>query len=571
MQQTELKGRRGEQTGRKEGQMTAAELMVRCLENEGVRYIFGIPGEENIDLVHALSCSRQIRFVEVRHEQGAAFMADVYGRLTGQAGVCLATLGPGATNLLTGVGDAQLDRAPLVALAGQAEMERMHKESHQHIDTVSLFQPVTKWAVQVKVPETIPEIIRKAFKLAQMEKPGAVYVELPEDVAVRQAEGRPLPVTPNPVTVPAPEQLDRAVQAIEQSRKPFIIAGNGVVRGRAWEELRHLAEKLGVPVANTFMAKGILPPAHPQTMYTVGLQLRDYVLCGIEEADLVIAAGYDFVEYLPMYWNGDRPRPILHIDSQAAEVDACYPVVAELVGDMALSLKGLAERISFSRKWQPAGDLHQKLQEELYLVTQTHVAGDGSEERVKPQALFHELSRTLPEETILISDVGAHKLWLARMYQPGQPNRTIISNGFAAMGIAVPGAIGAKLACPDHPVVCVTGDGGFMMNAAELETARRLGLSFVVLVLSDGKYGVIDWKMKDRFGHSYGIHFANPDLVQLAESFGATGMRVNSAREWPEVLRQALATEGLVLVEVPFDDSENLRLSQHLGKLVCRQ
>jgi acetolactate synthase-1/2/3 large subunit len=552
--------------------MKATDVMIKCLENEGVQYIFGIPGEENIDFVDSLASSEQIQFVPVRHEQGAAFVADVYGRLTGKAGVCLATLGPGATNLLTGIGDANLDHAPVVAITGQAGLERMHKESHQYIDVVSMFQPVTKWSVQIKRPETIPEIVRKAFKLAEMEKPGAVHIELPEDIAGDDIDHVILPKTPLPISTPSVQSKDKALDLINQSKKPFIIAGNGVIRQQASEALQQFAEHLKTPVTHTFMAKGVLPPEHPLNMYTVGLQVKDYVLCGINEADLIITVGYDFVEYLPIYWNEENPRPIIHIDTQPAEVDQHYPLAVELVGDIKSTLEYLTRNNKGPKKWMPSGEFHQQLKAELGVINQEEKSlSTDNNVKIKPQTILHELEKVITDNTIVISDVGAHKMWIARTFQPKQPNRVIISNGFASMGIALPGAIGAKLACPEDPVVCIMGDGGFLMNGAEIETAKRLGLAFVILVLNDGKYGLIEWKQKNNFDKSYGIDFQNPDFVRLAESFGVVGLRVTAPSELPGILKQAFSMNEIVLVEVPVDSEENLRLSEHLGKLVCRQ
>lgn len=550
--------------------MKATDLMVKCLENEGVQYIFGIPGEENIDLVHSLAASDQIRFVTARHEQGAAFMADVYGRLTGKAGVCLATLGPGATNLLTGIGDANLDHAPVVAITGQAGLERMHKESHQYIDVVAMFEPVTKWAIQIKRPETIPEIVRKAFKLAEMEKPGAVHIELPEDMAEDEIDKNVLPKTELPESVPSAQSMDKALELIRRSQKPFIIAGNGLIRQQASPELQAFAEALQAPVAHTFMTKGVLPADHPLNMYTIGLQMKDYVLCGIHEADLIITVGYDFVEYLPIYWN-ENPKPIIHIDTRPAEVDEHYPVAAELVGDLKPTLSYLTQNQKGAKAWMPSGDLHQQLKHELAQINGEAASHSGDESnRIKPKTILNELEKIALDNTILISDVGAHKLWIARNYQPKLPNRVIISNGFATMGIAVPGAIGAKLACPDDPVVCITGDGGFLMNGVEIETAKRLGLAFTILVLTDSKYGLIEWKLKNRFDASYGVDFENPDFVRFADSFGIVGMRVNHVAELGATLEKAMSLNELVLVEIPVDNEENLKLSEHLGKLVCR-
>lgn len=552
--------------------MKATDLMVKCLENEGISYIFGIPGEENIDLIHSLASSERIEFVAVRHEQGAAFMADVYGRLTGKAAVCLATLGPGATNLLTGIGDANLDHAPVVAITGQAGLERMHKESHQYIDIVTMFAPVTKWSIQIKRPETIPEIVRKAFKLAEMEKPGAVHIELPEDIAADEIDAKIVPKTPMPRSIPSPESMNKALELIHKSERPFIIAGNGTVRQEAYGALQGFAESLKVPVAHTFMAKGVLPPDHPLNMYTVGLQMKDYVLCGIHEADLIITVGYDFVEYLPMYWNEKDPKPIIHIDTMPAEVDEHYPVVAELAGDIKEALEYMTAHNPGPKAWMPGGELHQKLKRELAQINgeNSTPARDG-DVRIKPQTLMAELAKITADNTIVLSDVGAHKVWIARNYQPKQPNRVIISNGFASMGIAVPGAIGAKLASPDDPVICITGDGGFLMNGVEIETAKRLGLAFTIVVLTDSKYGLIEWKLKNRSYDSFGVDFTNPDLIRFAESFGIKGMRVSQAGELEATLRKAMSMNEIVLVEIPVDDEENRKLSEHLGKQVCRR
>ncbi|RAL21054.1 acetolactate synthase large subunit [Thermoflavimicrobium daqui] len=551
--------------------MKATDVMVRCLENEGVQYIFGIPGEENIDLVHSLASSNQIQFISARHEQGAAFMADVYGRLTGKAGVCLATLGPGATNLITGIGDVNLDHAPVVAITGQASMERMHKESHQYIDLVSMFQHVTKWSVEVKRAETLPEIVRKAFKLAEMEKPGAVLIELPEDLASEEIELQSLPKTPLPKSIPSTHEMEHALKRIHQSQKPLIIAGNGVIRQLASEELRKFAEALDIPVTHTFMAKGVLPPDHVLNLYTMGLQAKDYVLCGVHEADLIITVGYDFVEYLPMYWNDEQIKPIIHIDTQPAEVDLHYPTEVELVGDIKETLKYLTSHLKGAKTWRPKNDLVQKLKQEIQdaRVEATSIS-NPEHAAIKPQIILSQLQKIIPENTIVVSDVGAHKIWIARHFHPTYPNRVIISNGFASMGIAIPGAIGAKLACPNDPVISITGDGGFLMNAAEIETAKRLGLSFVILVLNDRKYSLIDWKLRNRFNASYGVDFNNPDFVRLAESFGISGLRVNSQQELEPTLQHALQLNEMVLVEIFVDPEENLKLTQQLGKLVCR-
>lgn len=541
--------------------MKASELIVKCLENEGVEYIFGVPGEENMDLLNALRGS-PIRFVMTRHEQGAAFMADVYGRLTGKAGVCLSTLGPGATNLITGVADANMDRAPLVALTGQAGHDRMHKESHQHLDIVTLFRPVTKWNTSLPIPDIIPEAIRKAFKLAQSEKPGATHLEIPEDVARMEIDGEPLLVQwPHPGGA-APEQIQKAARILTEAERPVVLAGNGVIRGHASEALVRLAQKLNIPVATTFMAKGVIPDTHPLALGAIGLQSPDYVNHAFAEADLIIAVGYDVVEYAPRSWNPKRDKKIVHVDQAPAEVDATYIVSVGVVGDIASSLDALAQLAT------PHAAAHGAQFRQMLRDEQEEGRLDNSFP-LKPQRVLADLRAALAADDIVISDVGAHKVWLARLFPCLQPNTCIISNGFAAMGMAVPGAVAAKLVHPHRRVVAVTGDGGFLMNSQELETAARLETPFVVLVFNDRSYGLIRWKQMQQFGRPAFVDFNNPDLVKYAESFGANGYRIEAADELAPVLRTALSSNQLTIIDCPVDATENLRLTHRLGVLAA--
>jgi acetolactate synthase-1/2/3 large subunit len=541
------------------GTMTAAQLLVRCLENEQVNCIFGLPGEETLALTDALLDSR-IRFIETRHEQGAAFMADVYGRLSGKAGVCLSTLGPGATNLLTGVGDAFLDRAPLVAITGQASLNRRHKESHQYIDVMSMLKPITKWNTSIPKGEVIPEAIRKAFKIAQTEKPGATHVELPEDVAEETLSlaAEPLFVQAPVLPEPAPGQVERAVQAIASAKRPLILAGNGVIRGRAAEAVRQFARSLQIPVVQTFMAKGVLPDSDPLSASTIGLAARDYAAVVMEQADVVLAIGYDFVEYAPCFWNAGRDKRILHIDVSPAEVDEHYIVEVGVLGDVRLSLALIAAGLTpFAIDW--GAGAHAVVAHGF----EAELAGPPAWP-MRPQHLIRELRAALNPDDVVICDVGAHKLWMARMFPCEMPNACIISNGFAAMGIAVPGAIAAKLCHPDQRVVAVTGDGGFLMNSQELETAVRLRLPFVTLIWRDNGYGVIRWKQQVRYGRTSAVEFGNPDLVRYAESFGAVAYRVNGPSELRPVLMKALNDAMPAVIDCPVDYAENLRLTERL-------
>jgi acetolactate synthase-1/2/3 large subunit len=537
--------------------LKAAELIVKCLENEGVEYIFGVPGEENMDLLDALLGS-SIRFVMTRHEQGAAFMADVYGRLTGKAGVCLSTLGPGATNLITGVADANMDRAPLVALTAQADRDRLHKESHQHLDIVTLFRPVTKWNTSLPIPGIIPEAFRKAFKLAQSEKPGATHIEIPEDVARMETGGQPLLVQWHHPGGAAPEQIEKAARIISEATCPVLLAGNGVIRGHASGALVRFAEKLNIPVATTFMAKGVISDVHPLALGAIGLQTPDYVNFGFAEADTVIAVGYDVVEYAPRFWNPKLDKKIVHVDLSPAEVDAAYIVNVGVVGDIASSLDALAQRAT---PHSTAHDRHfrQMLRDEL------EQGRHDTSFPLKPQRILADLRSALADDDIVISDVGAHKVWLARLFPCLQPNTCIISNGFAAMGMAVPGAVAAKLVHPNRRVVAVTGDGGFLMNSQELETAVRMETPFVVLVFNDRSYGLIRWKQLQQFDRPAFVDFNNPDFVKYAESFGANGCRIGSADELLPALRTALSSNKLTIIDCPVCAAENLRLTQRLG------
>ncbi|MFU8837262.1 MAG: acetolactate synthase large subunit [Thiohalomonadaceae bacterium] len=541
--------------------MKAAELFVRCLENEGTEYVFGIPGEENLDVMDALLDS-PIRFIITRHEQGAAFMADVYGRLTGRAGVCMATLGPGATNLITGVADANMDHAPMVAIAGQAATHRLHKESHQVLDLEQMFQPITKYSSRLLTPNTIPEVVRKAFKLAQTEKTGASFIEFPENIAEMAVDDYPLPVKNPMLPEPARDQIERAAVAISEARRPMILAGNGVIRAKAWQQLVDFAQRLNIPVTNTFMAKGVMPFKHPLTLGSAGLQAKDYVHCGFEGADLIICIGYDLVEYHPYLWHPSRDRRIIHIDTMPAEVDAYYPVHVGVVGDIKHALIRIGELATPHQ-----GHLMRPLREAL--IKEMNACSTDEGFPVKPQKIIWDLRTAMELEDIVICDVGAHKMWMARMFRCEVPNTCIISNGFASMGIALPGAIAAKLAMPERKVVAVTGDAGFLMNVQELETAVRINTPLVVLIWNDSGYGLIKWKQMNQFGRISHVDFNNPDFVMLAESFGAVGVRVNSAAELLPTIREALARDQVTVIDCPVDYAENLKLTASMGEMIC--
>ena len=542
--------------------MKSSELFVKCLENEGVERIYGIPGEENIDVMDALLDSN-IKFVTTRHEQGAAFMADVHGRLTGQAGVCLATLGPGATNLITGVADANMDLAPIIAIAGQGSTTRLHKESHQILDLVSMFDPISKYSTQIREAEIIPEVVRKAFKVAEAEKPGCSFIDFPENIAGAVIEDKiPLKVQ-SPIPPSPPEaSINEAIKIISKAQYPVIMAGNGVVRADASEKLVGFAEQLNIPVATTFMAKGSIPFSHDLSLGAVGLAASDYISCGFDRADVVICVGYDIVEYHPHLWNKNATARIIHINALPAEVDEHYIVEVGVIGNVGDALDAIAEN-AIANEHNTAVNLRQTIVEEM-----TEHAEDTSFP-VKPQKILWDLRQALNPEDIVISDVGAHKMWVARMFQAERPNTCIISNGFASMGIAVPGAVSAKFVYPEKTIVAVTGDAGFMMNSQEMETALRHNKSIVILIWTDSEYGLIKWHQLRQFGRPSNISFTNPDFVKYAESFGAKGYRVESAADLLPTLKQAIADDTVVIVDCPVDYSENMKLTEKLGELVC--
>jgi acetolactate synthase-1/2/3 large subunit len=534
-------------------------VFVDCLEAEGVEYVFGIPGEETLDLNQSLAES-SIQFVPVRHEQGGAYMADVYGRMTGRAGVCLGTLGPGAMNLMTAVADAFLDRAPLVALTGQGDIERMHKESHQYIDLVSILQPVTKWNARVMNPRIVPEVVRKAFKVAQGQKPGPTHLELPEDVMAADVDASPLPV-PRWVRRPQPSagELERATEVICSAERPIVLAGNGVTRVGAAPALREFSRRTGIPVAETFMGKGAIDADDDKALGTVGLQSRDYALAGFEDADVVITVGYDLVEHSPEHWNARRDKRIVAIDTTSVEVDAYFHVEADLVGDMDFVLRHLTETCAEAADAGGSKRLDQIIRGRL-----SAAAGDSHFPMQPPRALY-EIRRALGRDDILVSDVGLHKLWIGRMFPAHEPGTVLIANGLAGMGFAVPAAIAAKLVNPDRKVVAVNGDGGFLMNFQELETAVRLRTPFVSVIWENRAYGSIVWKQEKAFGAHFGTDFGNPDFVKLAEAFGMPAWRCESPDDFPAYLEQALAADLPSVVVLPIDYSIDVAISEELG------
>ncbi|TDE31090.1 acetolactate synthase large subunit [Actinomadura sp. 6K520] len=544
-------------------QQDAARLLVRTLEAEGVEYVFGIPGEENIHFVHALNDS-PIRYVLVRHEQAAAFMAEIYGRLTGRAGVASATLGPGAINLQLGVADATTNSTPVVAISAQVGLDRIYKESHQIVDLVSLFRPITKWSELAPTAEALPEMVRKAFKTAQTERPGAVYLAIPEDVETAKVSAglKPLPVNVVRPQEPSPAQIARAADVLATARRPIVLAGHGATRAGASGALRYFSERLGLPVATTFNGKGVFPDDHRNALGAVGFMRHDYVNFGFGEADVLVSVGYEPQEFDPVKINPSGDKKIIHIHQFPAEVDESYPVEVGIQGDISRSLHTLADSVHRRFDVNGTGEkIRRMLREELA----QGATDDGHP--LSPRRIVADIRAAMGREDIVLADTGAVKMWMARMYPTYEPNTLLVSNGLSSMGFSVPGAIAAKLAHPDRRVLAATGDGAFLMNSQELETAVRENIPITVLIWDDSAYGLIEWKMDLDLGESSNIRFGNPDFVRYAESFGARGYRVESADELLPTLRKALADDKVSVIAVPVDYSHNLELTDKLGEL----
>jgi acetolactate synthase I/II/III large subunit len=550
--------------------MKASDLFIRSLEAEGVEYIFGIPGEETSDLIMSLLDSK-IKFVLVRHEQAAAFMADMYGRLTQKVGVCLSTLGPGATNLTTGVANANMDRSPILVITGQTDTDFLHKESHQNMDAVAMFKPITKWRWSIRNADSIPEIVRRAFKIALEEKAGAVHLELPQDIAKMESDIKPIKTQQVFRSRPNEELIEKAAKLILESKTPILLVGNGCIRGRASLYVRKFVEKTGICSMNTFMAKGVISDKSDRHLHTIGIREADHASIAMREADLVIAIGYDLVEYSPKHWNGSLDKKIIHIDFTPAESDTYYPPTIEIAADIEYTMYTILEEIERIRKQDETEEGKQRQYRiphsdppELFKTIKREIVWRLERYKndfsypIKPEKLVLDVRDALDESDIVISDVGVHKLWIAKIYSTYTPNTCIIPNGFCSMGFALPAAIAAQLVDPSHKIVAMCGDGGFLMNVQEIETAVRLRLPIIVIVWCDYDYGMISLKQIYEFGRSAFTKFNNPNFVKLAESFGAIGYNVRSTEEFSKVLEKARVSKSSpVIISVDVDYSRN--------------
>jgi len=550
--------------------MKASDLFIRSLEAEGVEYIFGIPGEETSDLIMSLLDSK-IKFVLVRHEQAAAFMADMYGRQTQKVGVCLSTLGPGATNLTTGVANANMDRSPILVITGQTDTDFLHKESHQNMDAVAMFKPITKWRWSIRNADSIPEIVRRAFKIALEEKAGAVHLELPQDIAKMESDIKPIKTQQVFRSRPNEELIEKTAKLILESKTPILLVGNGCIRGRASLYVRKFVEKTGICSMNTFMAKGVISDKSDRHLHTIGIREADHASIAMREADLVIAIGYDLVEYSPKHWNGSLDKKIIHIDFTPAESDTYYPPTIEIAADIEYTMYAILEEIERIRKQDETEEEKQRQYRiphsdppELFKTIKREIVWRLERYKndfsypIKPEKLVLDVRDALDESDIVISDVGVHKLWIAKIYNTYTPNTCIVPNGFCSMGFALPAAIAAQLVDPSHKIVVMCGDGGFLMNVQEIETAVRLRLPIIVIVWCDYDYGMISLKQIYEFGRSAFTKFNNPNFVKLAESFGAIGYNVRSTEEFSKVLEKAKVSKSSpVIISIDVDYSRN--------------
>ncbi len=550
--------------------MKASDLFLKCLEAQGVKTIYGVPGEENADLMISLLNS-PIKFIQTRHEQTASFMAEMHGRLTGIPGVCLATLGPGATNLMTGVAQANMDNAPLVAIIGQADSSRLHKESHQNMDSVSMFKPITKWATTIREADSIPEVIAKAFKIATSGIPGAVLIELPEDLASHETNNPVLKSHTHGLSIgTTPELVQEVLNLISQAKKPILLLGDGAVREEADFEIRKLMDLTGLYAAYTFMGKGVIPHNHEKSLHCIGLGMKDFIVQAFEESDCVIAIGYDMVEYPPAKWNVGVSKKIVHINSECAEVDAHYMPDLELVGSIKIIIAQLNEKIELDKNNQKyfVNNFYFKTMQEKI---RADVRSDLSDARfpMTPKRILQDLRSTLRDQDILISDVGAHKMWVARQYGAMQSKTCFISNGFCSMGGSMPGALEAKRLKPDLNIVAVCGDGGFMMSIQALATGVAEKIGFVVLLWDDGNYGLIKWKQEMHFGKYSHIDLKNQDLAEISQAFGAHAVRLKTSEDLiPELKKAFEIKDRPSVIVIPVDYSENMRLFEHLKEAV---
>jgi len=535
----------------------AAELVVKCLENEGVEYVFGIPGEENLDLLDSLSRS-SIKLILTRHEQPAGFMAATYGRLTGKTGVCLSTLGPGATNLVTASAYAYLGGMPMMMITGQKPIKKSKQGRFQILDVCAMMAPLTKYTHQLASADNIPSRIREAIRLAEEEKPGSVHLELPEDIAAEYTESTPIAPSLSRRPVAEHKAISAAVAKLEAARSPVLVIGAGANRKMTARVLRQLIEKTGIPFITTQMGKGVVDERHPRFLGNAALSSGDFVHRALESADLIVNIGHDVIEKPPFFMVRGGTE-VVHISFRSAEVDPVYFPQIEVVGDIANAVWQIKESIEV----QPTWDFERLLT--IREANEAHVAEGRDDARfpVYPQRLVADLRAVLPSDGIVALDNGIYKIWFARNYKAYMPNTVLLDNALATMGAGLPSAMAARLVYPDTPIVAVCGDGGFMMNSQEIETAVRLNMNLVIIILRDDAYGMIRWKQQQMGFIDFGLDYGNPDFVRYAQSYGAHGHRVESAASFAPLVTQCLQSPGVHVIDCPVDYSDNEQILLH--------
>ena len=542
----------------------ATDLFVKALEAEGVEHIFAVPGEENLDMVESLRTS-SIKLVLTRHEQGAGFMAATYGRLTGKAGVCMATLGPGATNFATPSAYAHLGGMPLIMLTGQKPIKKSKQGQFQIVDIVDLFAPICKMTKQIVHGNTIPALVREAFRVAEEERPGAVLLELPEDIAAEECDTQVIEPHARHYAVAGDDVLEEAAEYIRNAKMPLMLIGAGANRKHARSALSSFVETTKIPFFNTQMGKGVIDERSDLFLGTAALSEGDYLHCAIERADLIINVGHDVVEKPPFLMEHGGKK-VIHLNYKSAQVDEVYFPHVEVVGDLAKSIGRLKEKIGSDANWD--NSYFETIRKEVDL----HITEESDSDRfpIIPQRFVADTRKVMGDQDIIALDNGIYKIWYARNYKAYQPNTVLLDNALATMGAGLPSAMMAAMLYPNRRIMAICGDGGFMMNSQELETAARLNLNIVVTILNDNSYGMIRWKQAHAGFDDWGLEFNNPDFVQYANSYGITGHRVTSAEELAPTFEKAFTAGGVHLVEIPVDYSENQKvLIDELAEKVC--
>jgi len=532
----------------------ASDLFIQCLEEEGCEYIFGIPGEENLDFLDSLSRSKKIKLVLTRHEQGAGFMASVYGRLTGKTGVCLSTLGPGATNFTTAAAYAQLGGMPMMMITGQKPVKSSKQGRFQILDVVDMMGPITKYATQIVAGDNIPSRVREAYRIAEEEKPGAVHIELPEDIADEETDATPLKASSVRRPTAEEKSIYRALEKIHAAKSPVLVIGAGGNRKMTSKMLSVFIEKTGIPFVTTQLGKGVVDEDHPLFMGCAALSAGDYVHRAIEAADLIINVGHDVIEKPPFFMEQGGTE-VIHVSYNTAEVDPVYFPQVEVVGDIGNAIWQLKNGVK--KKEEAGWDFSRMMEVKAHGDAQLAEGKDDTRFPIYPQHLVGKIRAAMPKDGIICLDNGVYKIWFARNYPAHEPNTVLLDNALATMGAGLPSAMAARLVHPNRKIMAICGDGGFMMNSQELETAVRLKMNIAVLILNDSSYGMIRWKQANMGFSDWGLEYGNPDFVKYAESYGAIGHRVGSAEELPGILEMALTEPGVHLIDCPVDYSEN--------------